>query len=250
VVVPVLVLVAIGGYLIGIHRTSGAPATASSASSAQETRIASGPSVLLEYPTGWEPASTPPAIPGLSIARPLLLAPGGDAARAGLISGQFPPGGSSPLPSAFLALGLFLTGALVLGRNWPGGLYLVASPFLFTLMASALRQYPFHGRLLIFLVPMVHLLVAEGATSLARGGSLLVRGLAARLPDRAWIKIVLACAYALFVVLPAFLLYEPAVEVVWRYTIRKRYRESDSHGDLRADLLDYREHMQRKARGQ
>jgi hypothetical protein len=154
------------------------------------------------------------------------------------------------LPSAFLALGLFLTGALVLGRNWPGGLYLVASPFLFTLMASALRQYPFHGRLLIFLVPMVHLLVAEGATSLARGGSLLVRGLAARLPDRAWIKIVLACAYALFVVLPAFLLYEPAVEVVWRYTIRKRYRESDSHGDLRADLLDYREHMQRKARGQ
>lgn len=103
-VVPVLVLVAIGGYLIGIHRTSGAPATASSASSAQETRIASGPSVLLEYPTGWEPASTPPAIPGLSIARPLLLAPGGDAARAGLISGQFPPGGSSPLPSAFLAL--------------------------------------------------------------------------------------------------------------------------------------------------
>ncbi len=103
-VVPVLVLVAIGGYLIGIHRASGTPATASSGAAAQETRIASGSSVLLEYPAGWEPASTPPTIPGLSIAKPLLLAPGGDAAHAGLISGQLPPGGSSPLPAALLAL--------------------------------------------------------------------------------------------------------------------------------------------------
>jgi len=153
------------------------------------------------------------------------------------------------LPSAFLALGLFLTGALALGRSWPGGLYLVASPLLFALVASALRQYPFHGRLLIFLVPMVHLLVAEGATSLARSGSLLVRGLAARLPDWAWIKIILACTYALFVVSPAFLLYQPAADVVWHYTIKERHREFDSHGDLRHDLLDYREDMARKARG-
>jgi hypothetical protein len=104
VVVPVLVLVAIGGYLIGIHRTSGTPATASSGASAQETRIASGSNVLLEYSSGWRPASAPPPIPGLSIAQPLLLAPGGDAAHAGLISGQLPAGGSSPLPAAFLAL--------------------------------------------------------------------------------------------------------------------------------------------------
>jgi len=152
------------------------------------------------------------------------------------------------LPSAFLALGLFLTGVLALGRSWPGGLYLVASPLLFTLVASALRQYPFHGRLLIFLVPMVHLLVAEGAVSLARSGSLLVHGLAARLPDRAWIRTILACIYALFVVLPAFLLYEPAADVVWHRTIKKRPRGHDSHGDLRPDLLDYREYLQRKAR--
>ena len=89
------------------------------------------------------------------------------------------------LPSAFVALGLFLTGAVALGRRRPGGLYLVASPILFALMASALRQYPFHGRLLVFLVPTVHLLVAEGAESLARGGLLLLRGLAARSPDGA-----------------------------------------------------------------
>ncbi len=152
------------------------------------------------------------------------------------------------VPSALLALGLFLTGALALGKRWPGGLYLVASPILFALMASALRQYPFHGRLLVFLVPTVHLLVAEGAASLARGGSLLLSGLAARSPDWAWLKVVVACISALLVVAPGFLLYEPAAECVWRYTIKKRHREFDSHGDLRPDLLDYRERMERKAR--
>jgi len=153
-------------------------------------------------------------------------------------------------PSALLALGLFLTGALVLGRRWPGGLYLVVSPLLFALAASALRQYPFHGRLLLFLVPMVHLLVAQGAVSLARGASLLVRGLAGRSPDWAWIRIVFAGICALLVVLPAFLFYQPAAEIGWRYAIaRRRYRVFDSHGDLRPDLLDYREKLERKARG-
>jgi hypothetical protein len=104
VVVPVLVVVAIVGYLMGIHRASGVPAASSSAGPAQETRIASGSSVLLEYPTGWQPAGAPTAIPGLSIAQPLLLAPGGHADHAGLLSGQLPAGGSSPLPASFLVL--------------------------------------------------------------------------------------------------------------------------------------------------
>ncbi|HSZ13966.1 MAG TPA: hypothetical protein VK790_08015 [Solirubrobacteraceae bacterium] len=104
-VIPVLALVAIAGYLLGNHRAA-APATATStgAASVQETQIASGPSVLLEYPAGWRPASGAPAIPGLSISSPLLLAPGGDSAHAGLLSGQLPAGASSPLPAAFLAL--------------------------------------------------------------------------------------------------------------------------------------------------
>jgi len=152
------------------------------------------------------------------------------------------------LPSAFLALGLFLAGGWTLGRRWPGGLYLLASPILFALVASALRKYPFHGRLLLFLVPTVHLLVAEGATSLVRGGSLVLRGLAARLPEGASIKIVFACTYAILGVAPAFLLYQPAADGVWRYAIKARHRDFDSHGDLRADLLDYREDMERKAR--
>src|SRR5262249_43490043 len=50
------------------------------------------------------------------------------------------------LPSAFIALALFLLGCVTLARKWPGGLYLVLSPLVFTIIASALRQYPFHGR--------------------------------------------------------------------------------------------------------
>jgi hypothetical protein len=152
------------------------------------------------------------------------------------------------VPSGFLALGLFLTGAVALGRNWPGGLYLLVSPVLFALVASGLRQYPFHGRLLLFLVPTVHLLVAEGAASVANGGARVVRGLAARLPDIAGSKTILTGICALLVVSPAFLLYQPAAEIVWHYSIKKRFRVFDSHGDLRNDLLDYREYLERKAR--
>ncbi len=104
VVVPVLVVVAIAGYLIGIHRASGPPSAPSAGGSAQETRIASGSSVLLEYPSGWQPAGAAAAIPGLPIAQPLLLAPAGRSDRAGLLSGQLPAGGSSPLPASFLTL--------------------------------------------------------------------------------------------------------------------------------------------------
>ncbi len=99
-IASVLVAVAIFGYSAGYR---GAPAT-SSAARIETTRTASGASVLLEYPSGWRPAAVAPAIPGLPIARPLLLAPGGDSAHAGLLSGQLPGGEPSPLPGRFLAL--------------------------------------------------------------------------------------------------------------------------------------------------
>jgi len=60
--------------------------------------------VLLEYPASWQPASSPPTLPGLAFTTPLLLAPGGKAAQAGLLSGQLPAGAPSPLPVSFLAL--------------------------------------------------------------------------------------------------------------------------------------------------
>jgi hypothetical protein len=99
-VIPVLVIVAIVGYLVGIHRSS----TPSIPAGGQALRVASGTSVLLEYPEGWRPARSSPTLPGLTVTGPLVLAPGGNAGQAGLLTGQFPAGAPSPLPVSFLSL--------------------------------------------------------------------------------------------------------------------------------------------------
>jgi hypothetical protein len=142
-----------------------------------------------------------------------------------------PAGVLTPLgiiPSAFLALGLFVLGALSVGKRSLGGLYLLVAPLPFAMLASALHQYPFHGRLLIFLVPTVHLLVAQGAELLSRRGG----------PP-------LTFAAAIF------LLYQPANDVAWHRVIIARFHgEYDSHGDLAPDLLDHlenREKLRKKA---
>jgi hypothetical protein len=125
------------------------------------------------------------------------------------------------IASAFLALGLFLLGAYSLWRRWPGGLYLLVSPIGFSLVASVLHQYPFHGRLLIFLVPSIHLLVGEGVVTLTRRGA-------------PWSTFALA----------AFLFFQPCSDAFWlRFVARSAQQHTgyDSHGDLRHDLLDYLE---------
>jgi hypothetical protein len=130
------------------------------------------------------------------------------------------------IASAFLALGFFAVGAASLGHRWKGGLFLLLSPLFFAIVASALGRYPFHGRLLIFLVPTIHLLVAEGAAALGRLGG-------ARLT----------------VLLGAFLLAQPAFEVVWhRLIVARDHTQYDSHGDLNRDLLDYLEALERRNR--
>ncbi|MGA8365309.1 MAG: hypothetical protein WB709_12430 [Solirubrobacteraceae bacterium] len=96
----VLLAVAIFGYLAGYHRAPVVPA----AVHRETTRTVSGASVLLEYPAGWQPSTAIPAIPGLPLAHPLSLVPGGDTTRAGLLSGQLPGGEPGPLPGRFLAL--------------------------------------------------------------------------------------------------------------------------------------------------
>jgi hypothetical protein len=99
-VIPLLVVVAIVGYLLGIHRSSAPPLPGASGTQ----RVAAGASVLLEYPPSWQPATSPPTLPGLTLSTPLLLAPGGNAAQVGLLSGQLPAGSAGPLPESFLAL--------------------------------------------------------------------------------------------------------------------------------------------------
>jgi hypothetical protein len=123
------------------------------------------------------------------------------------------------LVSALVALGLFLLGGLSMGMRWRGGFYLLVAPILFTVVASALRQYPFHGRLLLFLIPSVHLLVGEGAAALTvRRGA------------------ITTFAFGVF------LLAQPAGHVLWYQLVAARIHGSfDSHGDLWPDVLDYLE---------
>jgi hypothetical protein len=131
------------------------------------------------------------------------------------------------IATALVAMALWIIGAVSLGRRRPGWLYLLAAPLAFTLAASALRQYPFHGRLLIFLVPAVQMLVAEGTAVLARPGGR-----------------PLAVAFG------AFLLFQPAADAVWHRLIDPLHHDVfDSHGDLRNDLLDYLERPEPRRAG-
>jgi len=94
---PILLAIAIFGYLAGHGHSAVAPM--------ERTREVSSTIGSLEYApaSGWRPASEAPRLPGLSIAQPLVLAPNGNAARAGLIAGQLLDSPLSPLPPQFLA---------------------------------------------------------------------------------------------------------------------------------------------------
>lgn len=132
------------------------------------------------------------------------------------------------ITTAMIALGLSVLGMISLFRRSPGGLYLLTAPWVFVLLASALHQYPFHGRLLIFLVPSVHLFVAQGALALTR-----------RLGTPATIA------------LGAFLLFQPVCDATWQALITPLdHTGFDSHGDLRHDLLDYLETLEKPEPGQ
>lgn len=138
-----------------------------------------------------------------------------------------PVGLLSPLTlpyTAAIATLLWLFGFFSLGRRWPGGLFILIGPLLFALAASGLHLYPFHGRLLIYLVPSFLLPMCEGMTAIGgrfgRPCTLLLAGL---------------------------FLYGQATELVWEKAIVPRARTFDSHGDLKNDLLDYLEHERERA---
>jgi hypothetical protein len=93
--IPVFVAVAILGYVAG-NAGSQSP-------SSEKLRTAASAHVVLDYPSSWRPATRGPGIPGLPIANPILLAPDGDAAHAGLLAGTLPRSELSPLPGKFVA---------------------------------------------------------------------------------------------------------------------------------------------------
>jgi hypothetical protein len=69
------------------------------------------------------------------------------------------PGGFYLLPGA--ALAAFVVGAAASLRDRKGVLWALLLPILFTLLASGLHRYPFTGRLLLFIVPALMLLIAR-----------------------------------------------------------------------------------------
>jgi hypothetical protein len=99
---PLIVLAAIIGFLAG-HRGTQLGAQGSSGS-AEQPLLLHQANVELEYPSTWQPSNIAPAIPGLAITHPLLLAPSGNSARAGLLSGTLPPGEPAPLPARLVGL--------------------------------------------------------------------------------------------------------------------------------------------------
>jgi len=94
VVVTALIAIAIIGYMAGHSR--------SAAATKEKLLTASIAGLQLDYPSSWQTAAAP-EIPGLSMAHAAVLAPHGDAAQAGLITGQLPAGEPSPLPAPFVA---------------------------------------------------------------------------------------------------------------------------------------------------
>lgn len=69
------------------------------------------------------------------------------------------PGG---LGNVYLAGYLVIIGCIVLFANKKETLFLLIFPALIALFASSLQQYAFSGRLLLFLMPILYLIIAEG----------------------------------------------------------------------------------------
>lgn len=121
-----------------------------------------------------------------------------------------------PVPSAMPAVVLFAIGCASLGRRDGRGLAMILGPVGFALAASALRMYPTHGRLALFLVPYLLIPIAEGAGWLRGRG---VRG-------AAWAAVL------------ASLLLFPALDAAYRVIVPRDRIGANPYGDRRPDSLD------------
>ena len=115
------------------------------------------------------------------------------------------------LPHLFagLAIGFLLLGIASLGRRDPAALGLLIAPLALALAASALRKYPFHGRLILWLAPAFFLWIAEGAQVLRRRGG-----------------------RSLQIALVTLLLLHPCLDALYQSS-GTRPRDFNPHGDLR-----------------
>ena len=124
----------------------------------------------------------------------------------------------SPITTGLLGLGLYGVGLMRWVRDRKGAaLAILVGPLALAMVASAARLYPFHGRTILYLAPLLILAVAEGAAIFAR-------------PRWRWAAVALV----------TFFLIVPLGRFAMNFE-RPRSRMFDSHGDQRNDLLDYLE---------
>ncbi len=121
-----------------------------------------------------------------------------------------------PLVSALPALALFATGCASLGRRDGLGLATLLLPVGFAVAAAALRMYPTHGRLALFLVPFLLVPIAEGAGRVRSRG---VRGVA-------WAAVL------------ASLLLFPALDAAYHVVVPRDRDNFNPYGDRRPVSLD------------
>jgi hypothetical protein len=91
-----IVPVAVAGYALGHkgHTVAAAP---------PRTHPVYAAGAVLESPLDWTTSAQTPAIPGLSLQAPVTLAPKGDGGAGGVVVGQLPRGGPTPMPATLLA---------------------------------------------------------------------------------------------------------------------------------------------------
>jgi hypothetical protein len=115
-----------------------------------------------------------------------------------------------------LPLMLLILGSLSLARRSPRIFLLLVAPIGLAIVASVYRHYPFHGRLVLGLVPALFLLIAEGTEWIAR-----------RFGSRSQI------VYKLVVLV---LIAYPCCDGFY-YAITMRSRDFNAHGDLHPNVF-------------
>jgi hypothetical protein len=115
---------------------------------------------------------------------------------------------SLPVYMVVFPVVLWLLGAFSLGRRHPEFFLCLVLPIMLAFCAAAGRKYPFHGRLLIELVPAFYLVIAEGAD---------------------WLRVRLGRPVFLAVLI--VMLTYPSLSAIWEST-GIRYRDFNIHGDL------------------
>jgi hypothetical protein len=111
---------------------------------------------------------------------------------------------------------LMLIGGLAIARrSWTMYLFLIL-PIILAMVASAMKRYPLHGRLILELVPALFLLIAEGTEWIAR-----------RDPSRVRL---------LYKAVLVFLLASPCLSAVYQAT-GVRPRDFNPHGDLHRNVF-------------